>query len=622
MPEPLAGKGSGRSGPSPESTSTGGAAARVVSAAARSKTYPASPRPRYYLGLSTTFHDPALAILDESGEVLFAEASERYLQDKRAYGAPADHIVRIRRLLEEFCDPEGEFEAAISWSRTTHHLLNLGYIVHLFDRERIYAEGGGRWTRYQLPAYVVAWMQTLQMKQKETGSNLAFRLRHDFASTRLRFRHFAHHEAHAAYACASSPFEDAVCLVADGFGEVSALASYAYRDGRLRLLAKNRGFASLGFYYKELTRLCGFDWVAGEEWKVMGLAPYGRLDPQVHELLSQCYRVVEGGLRQASPRKLASIHAELARFARVRGSHPETVADLAFTGQAVFSELMEKLLRHLLERGLSRNLVLCGGCALNSSFNGTILSRLPFDALHVPPAPGDDGNALGAALLAWRRDHSSSPRPCRGAASPYLGSTASSETLANLVRFGGIAKLRHLPEGVHAETAKILAQGGIVGWFQGRAEFGPRSLGNRSILADPRPASMKERINGLVKFREEYRPFAPSILHEHGAAYFEDYQESRYMERTLRVKREMRERIPAVVHVDETARLQTVRREWNPRFHALLESFHALTGVPALLNTSFNVMGKPIVHSVEDAVATYLTSGLDALVVEDFLLEK
>jgi carbamoyltransferase len=579
-------------------------------------------RARYYLGFSTTFHDPALAILDESGEVLFAEASERYLQDKRAYGAPPDHILRVKRLIEEFCDPEGEFEVASSWSRTMHHLLNMGYVVHLFDREKIYAEGGDRWTRYQLPKYATAWVQTMQMKQKETGANLAFRLRHDFGSTRLRFRNFAHHETHAAYACAGSPFEEAVCLVADGFGEASALASYHFEGERVRLLSKNRGFASLGFYYKELTQLCGFDWVAGEEWKVMGLAPYGRLDPEIHALLSQLYRVEGRTLRQASRKRLAAIHRELARFARVRGSHPESVADLAFTGQVVFSEIMERLLRHLHGLGLSRNLVLCGGCALNSSFNGTVLGRTPFEALHVPSAPGDDGNALGAALLAWQSDHAGEPLPRRDSASPYLGSRASSETLAHLVRFGGFPKLRHLPGTVHEEAARIVAEGGILGWFQGKAEFGPRSLGNRSILADPRSASMKERINARVKFREEYRPFAPSILHEHGPAYFEDYQESRYMERTLKVREEMRGRIPAVVHVDGTARLQTVKREWNPRFHALVERFHEITGVPALLNTSFNVMGKPIVHSVEDALATFLTSGIDALVIEDTLVEK
>ncbi len=579
-------------------------------------------RARYYVGLSNTFHDPSLAIIDQSGKILFAEAAERYLQDKRAFGASADHIIRIETLIRDYCDPEGQFTGAISWSRTNHHLLNLGYIVHLFDRERIYAPGADRWTSFQLPRFLMAWMQVMQMKQNETGANLAFRLRHDFDSTRIRFRHFAHHDTHAAYACAGSPFDEAVCLVADGFGERSALASYHYHGGNIRLLDKNPGLASLGFFYKQLTRLCGFDWVGGEEWKVMGLAPYGKVDSRIRDLLGSCYRVRDGRLRHASPRRLGVIEREMREFARVRGSHPETVADLARTGQAVFSEIMEQLLCHLHSRGLSENLVLCGGCALNSSFNGTVLDRVPFRRLHVPSAPGDDGNAVGAALMAWQADHRGADLPKDGIDCPYLGSVASQETLDHVLRFGEIPHLRHLPGAIHEEAARLLAEGKILGWFQGRAEFGPRSLGNRSILADPRSAEMKDRVNALVKFREEYRPFAPSILHEYGPDYFEHYQESRYMERTLRVREEKRDAIAAVVHVDHTARLQTVKRQWNPRLHALISAFHQRTGVPAVLNTSFNVMGKPIVHSIEDALATFYTTGLHALVIGDYLIEK
>jgi carbamoyltransferase len=172
------------------------------------------------------------------------------------------------------------------------------------------------------------------------------------------------------------------------------------------------------------------------------------------------------------------------------------------------------------------------------------------------------------------------------------------------------------------EAARLLSEGKLIGWMQGRAEFGPRALGNRSILADPRRKDMKEKINGSVKFREEFRPFAPSILDEFGDQYFENYEFTPYMERTLRFRPEMRDRVPAVVHVDGTGRLQTVRKDWNKRFHDLLTEFNKLTGVPVLLNTSFNVMGKPIVHSVEDAVSVFLTTGLDALVIGDFLIAK
>lgn len=171
-------------------------------------------------------------------------------------------------------------------------------------------------------------------------------------------------------------------------------------------------------------------------------------------------------------------------------------------------------------------------------------------------------------------------------------------------------------------AAEALASGAIVGWVQGRAEFGPRALGNRSILADPRDPAMKDRINALVKFREEYRPFAPAILDRYGDEYFEDYQESPYMERALRFRKEVADRVPAVVHADGTGRVQTVKREWNERFYELIAAFYGLTGIPLVLNTSFNIMGKPIIHSVEDALGLFYTTGMDVLVIEDYLLEK
>jgi carbamoyltransferase len=196
------------------------------------------------------------------------------------------------------------------------------------------------------------------------------------------------------------------------------------------------------------------------------------------------------------------------------------------------------------------------------------------------------------------------------------------ESLENVRRLSRISGLEVVGDAVARRAAELLANGKIIGWVQGRAEFGPRALGNRSILADPRPADMKEKINARVKFREEFRPFAPSILHEHGDEYFHDYQESPYMERTLTFREEVRDRVPSVVHVDGTGRLQTVRKEWNPRYYELIEEFFRLTGVPLILNTSFNVMGKPIIHSVEDAIAVFYTTGLDALVIEDMLVQK
>jgi carbamoyltransferase len=198
----------------------------------------------------------------------------------------------------------------------------------------------------------------------------------------------------------------------------------------------------------------------------------------------------------------------------------------------------------------------------------------------------------------------------------------SDTAVRHMVELGGLPRVTHAPDDVHERAAALLASGRIVGWVQGRAEFGPRALGNRCVLADPRPRDMKDRINAGVKFREEFRPFAPSILDEHGTEWFDCYQPSRYMERTLAFRADVRSRVPAVVHEDGTGRVQSVRREWNERYHDLIAAFARRTGVPMVLNTSLNVMGKPIVHSVEDALGMFFTSGLDALIVEDFIIEK
>ncbi|MCZ7681093.1 MAG: hypothetical protein M5U28_20825 [Sandaracinaceae bacterium] len=363
---------------------------------------------------------------------------------------------------------------------------------------------------------------------------------------------------------------------------------------------------------------CGFDPLAGEEWKVMGLAPFGKKDPALHARMRRMLRVE--GLRLYGDN--FAILAELSAMRRPRGVPALEYADVAHTGQLVFGELMEALLRELHARTGCDRLVLGGGCALNSSFNGQILERTPFRELYVFPAPADDGNAVGAAWLAYRRDHPRwrpPPRPI----SPYLGSTLDPDALARVPTLGGLTPAP-LAEGETAMTraAELLAAGKIVAVAQGRAEFGPRALGNRSILADPRDPGVKDRLNATVKLREEFRPFAPSVLHEHGPEWFEGYAKSPYMERALRVSPARRGRVPGVVHVDGTGRLQSVERESAPRFAALIERFHALTGVPMVLDTSFNVMGKPIVHSVEDALAVFFTSGIDALVLEDALYEK
>lgn len=547
--------------------------------------------PRKYIGLATTPHDPAIAIVDSVGQIVFAEASERYLQDKRAwFGCPASPLW-LERILADYTEPGDELVGAVSWNR-----------ARLNELAQTTSNQGS-----------IGWTDILQA----TESSLAAAR---VAEVELaEVRDFDHYECHAATGCFTSPFRTAACAVIDGYGEGVTTGFFVFENGRLRRLDSPNDSVSLGIIYAKLTSLCGWDWRKGEEWKVMGLASYGRVDPDLYELFRSAIHV-DGLSLQMAPDALA-FGTATGPYRRRPGQPAIEVADLAHTGQRVFCDIASELLGNLHRATGLDNLVLTGGCALNSSWNGQIIEATPFKALHVYAAPADDGNAVGAALLAYAADHGSVATRTEPATA-YLGSELSTTSLTHLRRFSGLPHRELSDAELYEEIAAALARGKLVGWVQGRAEFGPRALGNRSILADPRPADIKDTINERVKFREEFRPFAPSILDAHGPEYFENYQTSPYMERTLRFKPEVQSKVPGVVHVDGTGRVQSVRREWNERYFDLLQRFHELTGVPILLNTSFNVMGKPIIATVEDAVAVFFTSGLDLLVLGNTVFEK
>ena len=580
---------------------------------------------RAYVGLAATLHDPALALVGSDGCPVFAEGAERPLQSKRAFNCPPDDLLRAPALLEAHHLDHAEIVAAVSWSDSFLVGLN-AWALHQRVLPASSPAGADHIVQWPLP-HAFALSMGLRNSVSLAGLNL-------WASPRISgtvtVRRFDHHLTHAANAACSSPFDECAVAVVDGYGEHDSVALFRYEHGHLRRLdAEPDATAglpiekeSLGLFYARLCALCGFDPLAGEEWKVMGLAAYGRPDPQLCDLLSTI-RVNGLRLERACDAEQLRLKLDAARaIAREAGDSALALADVAASGQYVFERTMAELLVNLHARSPSAHLALSGGCALNSTFNGKLLDVTPFESLHVPSAPADDGNALGAAYVACMQDGVTFA-PSERRAVPYLGSSIDRDALDRLERYGGFARLTRTPIGETIQrAAALLAAGKIIAWVQGQAEFGPRALGNRSILADPRAATIQDRINQCVKFREEFRPFAPSILDEAGADYFEAYRTSRYMERTLRFRPEMRRRVPGVVHADGTGRLQSVRREWNPRFHELLSAFRALTGIPLLLNTSLNIMGKPIVHSVEDCLGVFLTTGIEVLVIEDILVEK
>jgi carbamoyltransferase len=584
---------------------------------------------RNYVGLSNTLHDSALAIVDAQGAVRYAEATERHLQNKRSINCVPDFFAHSAKTIEKYCDAESELVVAQSWSERAAGLMEQG-LKEIRDDERRLVELFGEFPDFMRGH--ISSREFLYSSQtnvlNQTGNTLKYELnqRDDVPYLRtLERRMYDHHLTHAAVSCYSSPFDEAAVAVMDALGEGSSTCCYTYRDGRIGEIkdVPNASSGSLGFFYTFVCATCGFGHLTGEEWKVMGLAAYGNPREDLYNLFRPLLEVDGLTVRFAPDAALVGPFKKIHDIRRKSHESPFVAADIARAGQRVFSEVYFELLNNLARLGISRNLVVGGGCALNSSANGRILRETPFEKVHIFSAPGDDGNALGAAWLAYYEDHPEArERRDPSLQSPYLGSEMSADTLGKMRSFGPARQSRPDTAEVCRRTAAALADGKLVGWVQGRAEYGPRALGNRSILADARDPGMKDKINSRVKFRESYRPFAPSILHEHGPEYMVDYQESPYMERTLRFRDEVVSLVPAVVHEDGTGRLQTVKKEWNEKYHLLIEEFYRLTGVPLILNTSFNVMGKPIIHTVEDALSVFYTSGLDLLVIGDVMIEK
>lgn len=553
---------------------------------------------RYYVGLSTSGHDPALALVDESGRVMFAEATERFLQDKRGWGAAPDHPGHVAAALEGRVDPGAELVVATTWARPKADLP-----VEVSDS--------------LLPASDGAWLRGAQARLwASAGQGVAFHLGLDAVP---RTMHFDHHLCHAVTAAWSAPFDEGLCLVLDGEGEVGAVSLYRLARGRLERLWRSWGPGSLGVFYGWLTGACGFDWRAGEEWKVMGLAAFGMPDPELVDRLAAMVEVDRGRLI-LDEEAAAEANASLASRRRRPEEDVMLAADLAASGQVAYARLADAVVEACLGEG-GHNLLISGGCALNSAYNGTLLRRFPLKGIHVPSAPGDDGNAVGAALLAWMADHPNAPLP-RGDGVPFLGSRPDPRHVEATARHCGYPRVERLGEDAPARLARRLAEGRILGVMRGPAEYGPRALGNRSILADPRSPEMKDNLNRRVKGREPYRPFAPVLPMEDVGEWFDHPQASPYMSFTLPWKEHLRDRVPAVVHEDGTGRLQTVEPATHPWMASLLEAFRRETGVPVLLNTSFNVMGKPIVHSVQDAMSVLATTDLDGVLLEDVLIEK
>lgn len=551
------------------------------------------------------------ACLVKDGQVMAAAQEERFVRRKFTGEFPEQSI---RYCLEQAGASLADVDHVAFYWQPFHqlHRRALQIASQLPRSLRYWNSHSGKW-----------W--SMVRTEAELRRRLAPGLR-----TRYRFHYVRHHVAHAASAFFTSPFERAALLTFDGSGEMTATAFGLGEDRRVHLHRELHYPQSLGYLYVSLTHYLGFQ-PDSDEYKVMALASYGERSHYYDRFCEVVRLLPDGGY-----------HIDLEHFAYPYGGRDPWVSKkfiAAFGPVRRRDEPLEdrhRLIAWALQRRLEEvalhaahavqretgasQLCLAGGVALNSVMNERLRREGPFEEVWTIPAPNDAGTPIGAALHV-HHEVLGNPRSYV-MRDPYLGPGFSDEACARALRAAGLPVRPVDEETLVTRTAEFLDQGRIIGWFQGRLELGPRALGNRSILADPRRAEMQDVVNARIKHREGFRPFAPAVLEEDAADWFHDGRRLPWMLFVLKVREERRHLIPAVTHVDGTARVQTVSREDNPRFHRLLSAFRERTGVGVLLNTSFNDAGEPIVQTPEDAIRCFRATDLDHLVLGGYLIDR
>ncbi|WP_326827468.1 carbamoyltransferase family protein [Streptomyces sp. NBC_01751] len=588
------------------------------------------------LGLSAYYHDSAAALIADGVPVAAAQ-EERFSRRRHDPAFPARAVEYCLResgvTLDDVSAVAYYEDPALKFRRVLASYLGAAPL------------GFGSFARG-----VPEWLSWKRRATEVVTAELAALGRGEVPSVEVR----RHHASHAASAFLPSPYESAAVLCVDGVGEWATTTLWHGRGSDLRQLGELRFPHSLGLLYSAFTYFCGFKVDSGE-YKLMGLAPYGK--PRYAGLIRE--RLIDikpDGSFRLDMRHFAFLEGEVMTgraFEKLfggprrnpEGPLTEREFDLAASVQEVTEEVMIRLARTARERTGESRLCLAGGVALNCVANGRVIEEGIFDEVWIQPAAGDAGGALGAALAVAAdrgapRAHLGSGRDAMSGA--LLGPDYGDAEIAEYLDNRSIPYTRLDPASVADRLAKELASGKVAGWFQGRSEFGPRALGARSILGDPRDPRMQSAMNLKIKFRESFRPFAPSVLGEDAGDYFDLRQESPYMlvvagvaagqrldpptdtgaAAGLGLLRVPRSRIPAVTHVDSSARVQTVSAGANPAYHRLLTAFKAETGCPVLVNTSFNVRGEPIVNSPHDAYTCFMRTGIDVLAIGSFLLDK
>ncbi|MCX7144223.1 MAG: carbamoyltransferase [Proteobacteria bacterium] len=583
------------------------------------------------LGINS-YHGDASACLLRDGKLIAAAEEERFRRIKHWAGFPSE---AIRYCMEE---------AGASLESIDHVAINHDAKANLWKK-----------VSFTLTKRPELSLVLDRIRNKREQANVEEELLHTVgAGFRGKIHHVEHHLAHLSSAFLVSPFEEAVVVSVDGFGDFASAAWGIGRGGNIEIEEKVFFPHSLGIFYEALTQYLGFP-NYGDEYKVMGLAPYGesRFLEQMRKIVlldrDGTYRLDlgffrhhmekvayewEGGAPSVGQLFAPALENLLGPARKSGDDLTQRHKDIARSIQAMYEEAFLNLLNSLYRRHRLDALALAGGCGMNSVANGKILANTPFKRLYVQSAAGDAGGAIGAAFQVWHSAH------CAGTGADgfrrrfhmdhaYWGPQFSAQEIGSLLEVrraelsAAKCQIRRIDDEVQLcqETAEAIAAGKVIGWFQGRMEWGPRALGNRSILCDPRRGDMKDILNVKIKRRESFRPFAPSILRESVPEWFETDDDVPFMMQVYPIRKEKRALIPAVTHVDGSGRLQTVQRDTSPRYYRLIEQFCVLTGVPMLLNTSFNE-NEPVVCRPEEALNCFLRTQMDVLVLGDFVISR
>lgn len=589
------------------------------------------------LGISAFYHDSAAALIID-GKIVAAAQEERFSRKKHDSRYPfnaVEYILNNSKLELNQIDHIVFFEKPfLKFER-------------LLETYMAFAPRGFKSFSLSMPI----WLREKLFQKKFLFEKLK---EHDKKFDDIKKINFSeHHFSHAASAFYPSPFKDAVILTLDGVGEWATTTIAVGNGSRLEIVKEIHFPHSLGLLYSSFTYYAGFKVNSGE-YKLMGLAPYGK--PKYKDLIID--KLLD--LKEDGSFKLDMKYFNYAtgltmtnnKFSKLFG-HPvrdpkkdllnDFHMDIASSIQAVTEEIILRLTKNLAKEYKIKNLCLAGGVALNCVANGKILKEKVFENIWIQPAAGDAGGSLGAALAYWHHELKMPRQEFKDKMQgSYLGPKFENNSIEEKLKFLEANYKKHNTEEIISLAAKELSNEKTVGWFQGRMEFGPRALGGRSILADPRSEKMQKELNLKIKFRESFRPFAPSILRDDISDWFEIDEDSPYMLLVSEVKKEKqikmtkndenlfgieklnvkRSSIPAITHIDYSARIQTVHKETNPRYYELIKEFKNITKCPILVNTSFNVRGEPIVCSIEDAFNCFMGTNLDVLVIEDFILFK